>query len=76
MAKSGYFAPLVVLPVVIKMSGTYRTRGGELVSINTTSTRNDFNCRGIYENGTPEAWHRSGRILASRETVNDIIGEV
>jgi len=73
---SSYFVPLLFLPTVIAGPGQYRTRCGEIVSIRASSTRHDHGCVGTYSDGVPEGWHKSGRILASRETINDIIGPV
>lgn len=70
---SAYFVPLVFLPVIIDKPGQYLTRCGETVTVHMVSTRHDFGCRGTYSNGTAEGWHRSGRILADRETENDIV---
>ena len=70
---SAYFAPLVTRPVIITEPGTYITRCGERVTIETVSTRHDFGCRGVYSNGIVERWHKSGRIFAGVETQNDII---
>lgn len=71
---SAYFAPLVTLPTVIDGPGAYVTRCGETVLIDAASSKHCFGCRGVYENGgIADSWHRSGRILASRETANDIV---
>lgn len=70
---SAYFAPLVLLPTVIKAPGQYLTRAGDLVTIDRTSQRHDFGCVGRYADGIGEQWHRSGRIYASTATANDII---
>jgi hypothetical protein len=69
-----YFAPLVPLPRIIEAPGLYRTRAGELVTIEAASSRHRFECRGTYQGGMAEAWHPSGRLYASTETANDIIG--
>lgn len=71
--KSAYFAPLVVLPVIVAEPGNYVTRCGETVSVSAVSWRNDFGCTGLYSNGVRERWHRSGRIFAGQETANDIV---
>jgi hypothetical protein len=70
---SAYFAPLVTAPIVITDPGQYVTRGGEVVMVNKVSQKNDFGCRGQYQNGVRERWHRSGRIFAGQESMNDIV---
>jgi hypothetical protein len=71
-----YYASLVCLPIVITEPGEYLTRGGETVTITKTSARNDHGCAGKYETGTPENWHRSGRIYFGMESQNDIVSRV
>ncbi len=73
MPDHAYFAPLVVLPVVIDQPGDYRTREDLIVQVRTASTRHDFGCLGTYPNGVKERWHKSGRIFAGQRTVNDIV---
>lgn len=73
---AAYFAPLVSLPILISAPGLYVTRDGKVVSVSAVSDRHDFGCVGTYNNGTRESWHRSGRILATSETANDIIDQV
>lgn len=73
MSDKSYFAPLVNLPVLITTPGDYRTRSGELVSIETVSERHDFRCTGRYVSGPVDCWHKSGRLLATSETANDIV---
>jgi len=69
-----YFIPLFSLPTIIEEPVDYITRCGERVTIERTSARNDFNCVGHYsECGTAEQWHKTGRIMASSETLNDIV---
>lgn len=70
---SAYFAPLVLKPVIVTEPGQYRTRCGEVVTVTQVSARHDFGCRGTYPHGTPEAWHRSGRLYATSECANDIM---
>lgn len=70
---SAYFAPLVLLPTIIIAPGRYKTRRGDTVAISHASKRHDFGCAGTYADGVREAWHRSGRLLAARETPNDIV---
>jgi hypothetical protein len=73
---STYFVPLFNLPTVILAPGPYLTRCGEVVLVTVVSPRHDFGCcHGVYPNGVAERWHRSGRIMASRETENDIVRE-
>lgn len=74
---SEYFVPLVSLPLVIDGAGEYLTRGGDQVTIKRASTRHDFECTGDYvECGTADHWHKSGRILATTETRNDIVRHI
>ncbi|MFL1449187.1 hypothetical protein ACI77O_12400 [Pseudomonas tritici] len=66
--------PLIFLPVVITEPGEYLTRCGDTVTVATVSDRHDLNNKGSYNAcGTDDSWHKSGRILGSRETANDII---
>ena len=71
---SGYFLPLLGLPTIISGPGRYLTRNGETVTIESASTRNDLRCYGHYYNGVREGWHKSGRVLATSQTANDIVG--
>lgn len=74
-----YFAPLVTLPTIITEPGQYITRCGETVTIDRTSSKHDFGNIGFYgidEATITECWHRSGRINATRETNNDVVGRV
>lgn len=61
---TAYFAPLIALPTLIS----------KVVSVSAVSDHHDFGCIGTYHNGIRESWHRSGRILATSETANDIVG--
>ena len=70
---SSYFASLVTQPVVIDGPGYYVTRSGEVVTVTKSSRKHDFGCVGAYGNDVAESWHKSGRILASRETANDVV---
>lgn len=70
---SAYYWPFVLLPVVLVAPGRYLTRGGDVVTVNTVSTRHDHGCRGVYPCGTPEGWHKSGRIYAGMLSANDIV---
>ena len=72
-----YFAPLVLLPTVITEAGNYVTRCGETVTIERSSAKHDFGNRGFYANAegrVTDSWHRSGRVNASRESNNDVVG--
>ena len=71
---SVYFIPLFTLPDIIDAPGEYLTRGGDRVMIDRASTRHDYGCVGSYVAcGTADKWHKSGRILATSETRNDIV---
>jgi hypothetical protein len=71
---SAYFAPLVTLPIVITKPGEYLTRGGETVTVQVVSARNDLGCKGFYnKEGIRESWHRSGRIYSGMTSLNDIV---
>ncbi len=76
MRSNGYIWPLVCRPIVITAAGDYLTRGGEVVSIQSLSSNNDFGCIGTYSTKQRERWHRSGRIFANVETPNDIVKAV
>lgn len=66
---------LIVLPDVIVKPGRYRTRGGEVVSVEGI-TKGHFGCQGFYANGTAERWHKSGRLYFGTLSDNDIVTEV
>lgn len=73
----GYFAPLVLLPTIITKPGYYETRGGDVVKITKISEKHDLECEGIYVGTTTfDGWHKSGRLFATIETVNDIVKEL
>lgn len=73
---SAYFVPLITLPVTIDEPGEYLTRGGDRVTIDRASTRHDYGCVGSYVKcGTADKWHKSGRILATSETPNDLVSK-
>lgn len=72
---SAYFAPLVTLPSIIVQPGRYRTRSGDIVTLDAVSIRHDFGCVGSYPNGVRDAWHKSGRLYATGECRNDIVGK-
>jgi hypothetical protein len=74
---------LSLLPTIIDTPGTYRTRGGETVTIDSVETRygrptNTFNCKGKYSCGTVEGWHHTGRlgVYQSSTSKNDIVEKV
>ena len=71
-----YFTPLVSKPIIVTGPGQYKTRAGEIVTVNVASRKNDMGCRGLYPNGIADGWHRSGRIFANIETENDIVARV
>lgn len=73
MQSQAYFAPLVLLPVVITGPGQYFTRLGEPVTIKRVSTSHDRGCMGTYPCGTCDGWHKSGRLYAGIESGNDIV---
>ena len=67
--------PLILLPAIIDAPGEYITRRGERVDLDSVSARHRFACAGRYRgSGIIEHWHKSGRLLVSRETANDIVG--
>lgn len=71
---SMYYLPLITLPALIEAPGEYLTRDGELVVIEKVSSKLGDTCAGYYKaSGIPERWHKTGRILASSETPNDIV---
>lgn len=72
---SAYFAPLVLAPIIIDAPGQYVTRNGEVVHVARSSGKHDFGCAGTYSNNVREHWHKSGRLFASRETVNDVVAK-
>lgn len=74
--RDAYFAPLVLLPQVIKGPGQYLTRGGEIVTLTKVSDKNVFGNFGTYPSGEVDAWHRSGRLFAGQESQNDIVSKV
>lgn len=73
---AAYFAPLVTLPDVITKPGRYRTRSGEIVTITTISRAHNYGCLGAYADGIAEGWHKSGRLYAERECLNDVISAI
>lgn len=71
---SAYFASFVLLEVIIDAPGEYLTRCGERVTIERESNRHDFGCIGHYAAcGTPDRWHKSGRLYAGQQSPNDIV---
>lgn len=73
--RSSCFASLVTLPTVIDGPGEYLTRSGEVVTIHTATPNHTFGCVGTYSDGVIDGWHKSGRVFAMRETINDIISK-
>lgn len=71
---SAYFVPLISRPTIVDMPGEYLTRAGERVVIETVTTKLAGFCSGHYsDSGITEQWHKTGRILATSETPNDIV---
>jgi hypothetical protein len=70
---SAYFASLVLLPVIITEPGRYRTRKGEIVTVERATRFHTFGCGGRYADDTVERWHKSGRLYAGRTCENDIV---
>lgn len=76
MSKIEYdYTPLVCLPVVIDAPGKYRTRAGEIVTIDSTGFQGRYNSSGRYASGQFDRWHRSGRLFRSMLSGNDIIAK-
>lgn len=67
---------LAGLAVVIRGPGAYRTRCGEVVRVERTSARNDFGCVGAHADGTPDGWHRSGRLMPWSHSRDDVVAPV
>ena len=70
---AAWFCPFLSLPTVITVPGQYLTRGGEVVTVESTSTRHDFNNRGTYSTGQREGWHKTGRLYFGMLSNNDIV---
>jgi hypothetical protein len=66
--------PFFSLPIIIKAPGRYKTRGGEIVTVDRI-VRGSYGAHGHYENGTPERWDVNGRTLPFSESNNDIVGK-
>ena len=66
---------IFLMPPIITAPGQYRTRRGELVTITEVAKGHMFACRGTYPCGTVDHWHKSGRLYAGRESINDIISK-
>jgi hypothetical protein len=60
----------VALPIVITEPGKYRTRCGEIVTIETVR---QYDASGRYSNQIPDTWDLSGRLYPSTLSDNDII---
>lgn len=64
------------LPTIINSPGKYQTRCGETVTINRISKSRLGGpewAHGHYENGTPESWDISGRLLPFSLSANDVV---
>jgi hypothetical protein len=70
---SASYASLVTRPDVITEPGNYITRRGETVSITVASAKQDHGCVGHYPEGTPDRWHKSGRLYFHIQCENDIV---
>lgn len=73
---NSYFAAFITLPTIITDPGKYRTRSGEIVTVDEVSAKHNFSCRGSYPEGTEEHWHKTGRLYAHTLSPNDIIVKV
>lgn len=59
---------------IIDSVGKYKTRGGEVVTIEVVSSRYyGFQCKGKYSCGIPERWNDRGRVLPFSLSNNDIV---
>lgn len=67
---------IFAMPDIITEPGQYKTREGATVTVTRINKMRRFGCVGHYEGGLIENWHRSGRILESRETTNDIVEKI
>lgn len=64
---------IAFLPTIIKSTGKYKTRCGEVVTITAFSPSIwGFN-HGEYSCGTKESWRPSGRLNLFSESRNDIV---
>jgi hypothetical protein len=65
----------IVQPTIITRPGNYRTRGGEVVTIENIG-RGAYAAQGHYPNGTNERWDICGRVLPFSLSQNDILEPV
>jgi len=59
-------------PTIIDEPGIYRTRCGELVTVNKVV---EHVACGEYPNGIPDTWDVNGRLYPSSESDNDIVSK-
>ncbi len=64
---------MMVLPQIVKGPGKYKTRSGEVVTIDRLGGYNNYQATGLYSNGVPECWFVSGRVLPHYLSPNDIV---
>ncbi len=75
---------LGLLPTIIDMPGKYRTRCGQIVTIESVEKTprniptNTFNCKGQYPCGIKEGWHHTGRLYTYQSVIsqNDIVEKI
>lgn len=60
-------------PKIITVPGQYKTRSGELVTVNALTQKHAF---GLYSNGIEENWYLTGHIWPTKECQNDIVEKV
>jgi hypothetical protein len=63
-------------PHVIDTPGQYRTRKGDIVTIEKVETGICGFSSGFYDTKIRERWHNSGRIYSGCESLNDIVSKV
>ena len=64
-----------LLPTIITGPGRYITRCGEVVTIDFVVPMKCFySAHGNYANGVKERWDRTGRLLPSTLSDNDVVG--
>lgn len=68
-----WFCAFLTLPAGITAPGQYRTRGGEVVTVERVSTRHEFGCKGTYSTGQRDGWHKTGRLYFGMLSNNDIV---
>jgi hypothetical protein len=70
-----YFSPL--LPTIITGVGKYKTRCGEIVTIEQFRDElPNLKYHGRYSTGQRDGWTKSGRCWPSRECDNDIVEKI